>query len=108
VAYIDARLATERLNRVIPDAGQRRVQAGVEEKDEADVVPPDVDGVTRTDIGESSKGMSKDLVSDALKRAAVPFGVGVSCYALPQIKLKMRDARGRIEVAADDDKRRSC
>jgi hypothetical protein len=53
--------------------------------------------VTREDVGESPKGLSKDLVSDALKRAAVHFGVGVSVYALPQITLFMKDSKGRIE-----------
>jgi hypothetical protein len=102
VAYIDQRLATERLNRVIPDKWSAKFR------------PIDgtklmwceltIDGVSRIDIGESSKGLSKDLVSDAIKRAAVPFGVGVSCYALPEIKLWMRDARDRIEIRGYDEK----
>jgi hypothetical protein len=103
VAYIDARLASERLNRVIPGSWS------------AEYKPVDgskmmwcrltVDGVARTDVGESTKGMSKDLVSDALKRAAVQFGVGVSCYALPEIKLFMRDARDRIEIRGSEGKK---
>jgi hypothetical protein len=95
VAYVDARLVIERLNRVIPDGWSPRFEQ----------IPGTglmwchltVDGVTRSDIGESTKGLSKDLVSDALKRAAVHFGVSVSTYALPQIRLFMADAHGRIE-----------
>jgi hypothetical protein len=64
-----------------------------------------VDGVTRVDVGESPKGLSKDLVSDALKRAAVPFGVGVSCYALPQITINVSDARDRIKIRGKGEKR---
>jgi len=102
VAYIDARLASERLNRVIPDGWSAKYEA----------IPGaklmwcrlTVDGVTREDVGESPKGLSKDLVSDALKRAAVHFGVGVSCYALPQIRLMMRESRGRIELRGPADK----
>jgi hypothetical protein len=49
------------------------------------------EGVTRSDIGEGqgrSEGQQvKAMISDALKRAAVHFGVGVSVYALPQITL---------------------
>jgi hypothetical protein len=73
------------------------------------VVPPDGRGVTRTDVGESTEGLSKDLVSDALKRAAVPFGVGVSCYALPEIKLfdAMRRSAGSRFAARATSRRSS-
>jgi hypothetical protein len=57
-----------------------------------------VDGITRSDVGESSKGFSKDLVSDALKRAAVHFGVGVSIYAVPQARLFTSQHGKHIEV----------
>jgi hypothetical protein len=102
VAYIDQRLVTERLNHVIPGHWSAEyLTAG----DMFMWCRLTVAGVTRTDIGESSKGLSKDLVSDALKRAAVPFGVGVSCYALPQIKMNLSDARGRIEIRGQGPKR---
>jgi hypothetical protein len=103
VAYIDQRLATERLNRVIPDkwsasfepvAGTKLMWCRLT-----------IDGVSRVDVGESPKGFSKDLVSDALKRAAVPFGVGVSCYALPQITINVSDARDRIKIRGKGEKR---
>lgn len=83
VAYIDARLVVERLNAVCPHLWH----------DEYTVIDPKhllckltVGRVTRQDVGEAA-GMSKDLYSDALKRAAVKFGVGVSVYALPQVYL---------------------
>lgn len=102
VAYIDARLVIERLNRVIPSwSAKPRLIEGTKMM----WCELTIDGVPRVDVGESSKGMSKDLVSDALKRAAVQFGVGVSCYALPEIKLFMRDARERIEIRGKEDRR---
>ncbi len=81
VAYIDARLAIERFNKVCPhlwsdhyrDAGNGLMWCDLT-----------VDGVTRSDVGE---GQGKALVSDALKRAAVHFGVGVSLYAIPKMML---------------------
>lgn len=96
VAYIDARLASERLNRVIP--GGWHAEYKMIDGSQMMWCRLTVDGVARTDVGASTKGMSKDLVSDALKRAAVQFGVGVSCYALPEIKIFMRDSRDRIKV----------
>jgi hypothetical protein len=110
VAYIDQRLTTERLNRVIPDRwtavyGDPIPMPTDREKNRALMwCALTVDGVTRKDIGESAKGLSKDLVSDAIKRAGVPFGIGVSCYALPEIVLWLRDAHGRIEIRGKGDR----
>lgn len=89
VAYIDARLVIERLNAVIPD----KWGASFRPIDGSKLIWCDleVDDVIRSDVGESTKGMSKDLVSDALKRAAVHFGVGVSIYALPQVRWMARE-----------------
>ena len=87
VGYIDARLATERLNYVM----------GANWQDEYEALPDglllcrlSVDGVIRQDVGSGYKG--KGLYSDALKRAAVKFGVGQSIYAIPQITLFEREA----------------
>jgi len=95
VAYIDARLVVERLNRVIPDGWT----ADYEMIDGTKLMWCHlyVGGLKRSDVGETPKGLSKDLVSDSFKRAAVHFGVGVSVYALPQIALFLNDAKGRIE-----------
>lgn len=87
VAYIDARLVADRLNLVCPSLWQ----------DEYHERPGGMlceltffDGltsITRRDFGEGYKG--KGLYSDAFKRAAVKFGVGVSLYAIPAIELKV-------------------
>lgn len=99
VAYIDARLVVERLNAVCPHLWHDEYQ------------PLDakhllcrltVDGVTRQDVGEAA-GMSKDLYSDALKRAAVKFGVGVSVYALPQVFLPVGE-KG-LELVGSEQKK---
>jgi hypothetical protein len=88
VAYIDARLAIERLNHVVGEnwsatydpAGQGLMWCHL-----------NVCGVTRTDMG-AGQGQgsmaSKATVSDALKRAGVHFGIGVSIYAMAQAEMK--------------------
>lgn len=85
VGYIDARLVIERLNMIVPGLWQ----------DDYEPVGPGllmcsltVDGLTRKDVGE---GAGKALYSDAFKRAAVKFGIGVSLYAIPQTHLKLAD-----------------
>jgi hypothetical protein len=89
VAYVDARLVTERLNMVVPEDWSAAYRQAPDAKHLwCDL---SVFGVTRSDVGQSPKGFSKDLVSDALKRAAVHFGVSVSVYALPQITLNLDD-----------------
>jgi hypothetical protein len=85
VAYIDARLAIERLNLVCPHLWEDDYKAI---GDGLMWCYLTVDGITRKDVGE---GKGKGLVSDALKRAAVHFGVGVSLYAIPKIVLKSAD-----------------
>jgi hypothetical protein len=90
-AYIDARLVGERLNLVCPDLWWHSfdpVQGGMQ-------CHLTVDGLTRSDVGWSQSrdddmGL-KGLYSDALKRAAVHFGVGVSLYAIPGLVLAARD-----------------
>lgn len=94
VGYIDARLVVERLNLLVPHLWQATyTQAG-----NLMWCHLTIDGITRSDVGESSKGFSKDLVSDALKRAAVHFGVGVSIYAVPQARLFLPKHSAHIEV----------
>jgi hypothetical protein len=83
VAYIDARLAVERLNLVCPAWEDEYTATSQPKFLQCSLT---VCGLTRKDVGEAA-GLSKDQVSDALKRAAVKFGVGVSLYAIPQIKL---------------------
>ncbi len=88
VAYIDARLVVERLNLLVPDLWFDEYQ----QSDSRMVCRLTVDGITRQDVGE---GVGKGLFSDALKRAAVKFGIGVSAYAVPKLILNVSD--GTVE-----------
>lgn len=88
VAYIDARLVVERLNHVCPHLwfdAYEPTQGGL-------MCHLTVDGLTRRDVGE---GTGKALHSDALKRAAVKFGVGVSLYAIPQSFIGTQDGSAK-------------
>ena len=106
VAHIDARLVVERLNAVVggwwedeyEGAGQNLMRCRLT-----------VFGVTRLGMGSAPDG--KALVSDALKRAAVPFGIGVSVYALPQMwravggkpgELRTYKSRGKVHPKIDE------
>ncbi len=106
VCYMDARLVVDRLNLLLPDKWW----------DEYEQIDPKhmvckltVDGVTRRDIGE---GTGKALYSDALKRAAVKFGIGVSNYAVPKMILKGSDVKaitsnGKKSLAMTSDGERT-
>lgn len=101
VAYIDARLAVERLNKVCPHLWHDAYRPIGNRQMWCDLT---VDGITRADVGE---GEGKGLVSDALKRAAVKFGVGVSLYAIPKMTvennlLKRKQKGDREEVTLTD------
>lgn len=85
VSYIDARLVVERLNLVCPHLWTDHYRPISESRMWCDLT---VDAITRSDVGD---GTGKGLVSDALKRAAVKFGVGVSLYAIPKIRLRESD-----------------
>jgi len=87
VPYIDARLVIERLNLVCPHLWHDEYEplAG----GQGLLCRLTIDGITRLDVGSDYKG--KGLYSDAFKRAAVKFGVGVSLYALPQIIFSTTD-----------------
>jgi len=97
VAYMDARLVTERLNAVLPEW-------------EDDYLAIDgktmwcnltVGGVTRKDVGMGSD--YKSLVSDSFKRAGVKFGIGVSLYAIPKMMLNASD--GGLKPTQRDGKK---
>lgn len=85
VAYIDARLVIERLNHVVPHLWSDNEYVVVGKGLRCHLT---IDGITRPDVGTTTKDPGaagiKDIHSDALKRAAVKFGVGVSLYAVPQ------------------------
>lgn len=94
--YIDARLVGERLNLVCPHLWSHRfepVQGGM-------LCHLTVEGLTRSDVGHSGDTRTdmglKALYSDALKRAAVHFGVGVSLYAIPGLTIYAREGHVRV------------
>lgn len=55
-----------------------------------------VDGVRREDLGEGED--PKAAFSDAAKRAAVHFGIGVSVYALPEIVRPVGSRNGELRL----------
>jgi len=91
VAFIDARNVMERLDRVVGpgewgDEYEVVIATGEEFVVECRLT---VLGVTKMDVGDSSASggggnLAKTAYSDALKRAAVKFGVGRYLYALPK------------------------
>lgn len=106
VSYIDARLVIERLNLIVPHLWSDTYTAVGGKQMWCHLT---VDGITRHDVGE---GEGKGLVSDALKRAGVKFGIGVSLYAVPSMMLnddmlkrktkKQRDGKDKEEVTLTD------
>jgi hypothetical protein len=108
-AYIDARLVFDRLDHVCGHCWS----AGFDELPEA-LTPPPVDrngelreaapvyarcrltlyGVTREDVGEGQD--PKAAFSDAIKRAAVHFGVGRALYAMRVPWLREGDADSEL------------
>lgn len=87
VPYIDARLVIERLNAVLPHLWHDPEYIRIDKTLVCRLV---IDGVARQDIGEGY-AFGKGLYSDAFKRAAVKFGIGVSLYAVPKIMLNLGD-----------------
>jgi hypothetical protein len=87
-AYVTARTVIDRLNLVCPHLWEEPRYELVPGGLRCDLT---VDGLTRSDVGWSggtgNAMQLKALYSDAFKRAAVKFGVGVSLYALPRLVL---------------------
>lgn len=97
VAYIDARLVSERLNLVCPHLWSDAYEpVGTQSM----MCHLTVDGITRHDVGAGYQG--KGLYSDAFKRAAVKFGVGVSLYAMPAFWLSKE--QGHVKIRKRKDK----
>ena len=97
VAFIDSRDVTERLDLVTggdwsSEFSLPQVNAGAQFSLECALT---VCGVTRRDVGtvpapRQNEDSTKDLYSDALKRAAVQFGVGSHVYRFPKVKAKVQ------------------
>jgi hypothetical protein len=106
VPYIDARLVIERLNLVVPHLWHDEYEPLAGGK--GLLCRLTIDGVTRLDVGEGYIG--KGLYSDAFKRAAVKFGIGVSLYALPKVFLdrtkgqlkERKDKGGKVHLDITD------
>lgn len=101
VAYIDARDVMDRLDEVVgPDWSTRFEWIG----DKAVMCYLTVCGVTRADVSgqDSDNEPVKSAVSDALKRAAVNFGIGRFLYDLPKMWAKAR-AAGKSFVLEDGE-----
>jgi hypothetical protein len=99
VAYIDARLAVERLNLIVPDRWSDHYEPAPWLGKNLALCHLTVDGITRTDAGE---GQGKGLMSDALKRAAVKFGVGVSLYAIPKMRINVDSGQAKAKRGGRD------
>ncbi len=81
LAYIDARTVQERLDRVAPDWEATFTVVTVTERAAVIECHLTIGGVTRTDVGTGDGPEAvKSAYSDALKRAAVQFGVGRCLY----------------------------
>ncbi len=100
VAYVDARVVIDRLDEVVgPWNWKDEYEVLVSEEGESGRVVEvkcrlTVLGVTKEDVGEGDS--MKAAFSDALKRAAVKFGVGRYLYRLPKLWADLDDY-GRIK-----------
>ena len=90
-AYVDARAVIDRLNTVVPLWEDRYTVLATPQKEGDPYVvectltiypSPDGEGISRSDVGEGET--LKAAYSDALKRAAVKFGVAAYLYDLPK------------------------
>jgi hypothetical protein len=94
VCYMDRGLAIDRLNMVIPHLWRTTFKE-LERGHMLCVLAVRDDGewIYREDVGEG--GTLKARYSDAFKRVAVHFGVGVSLSRVPQSKLTVKDGNAR-------------
>lgn len=117
VPYIDQRLVTGRLLTVCPAAWYEGVP-DPEHPDRPDPrIPPfelvdwgrggamlcrlTVCRLTHVDVGLGRDG--KAMVSDALKRAAVKFGIGAFLYAVPKVQFKPDSGLITLRVGKDSN-----
>ncbi len=105
VGYIDARDAAQILDDVVgPDGWSSRVTQPPVKMGEGwtALVDLTVGGVSREDFGTGTGGLdngAKGAVSDALKRAAVQFGVGRGLYSLSTQRAPTHEwATGKFDV----------
>jgi hypothetical protein len=111
VTYIDARDVAERLDRATngdwsDDYGRPVVLAGNQHSLECRLT---ICGVTRTDVGtvpvpRDGEDDTKNLYSDAFKRAAVKFGVAAHIYRFPNVMARV-EKRGKTCFLTRDAER---
>lgn len=105
IAYIDSRNVTARLNTVCPGIWQEKY----EQFENGLICHLTVGGITHADWGVTEAQITemrvKGTYSDALKRAAVRFGVGESLYATPQVRL---NAGPHLRTWVKDNKTRAA
>jgi hypothetical protein len=98
VAYVDARIVIDRLNTVMGLDWQKRTTETPKGRVlcSLGITLPDGREVWRDDgAGDTDIEGEKGAISDALKRAAVQFGIGAYLYALPSPSVEVEvDERG--------------
>jgi hypothetical protein len=110
IAYIDARLVVEHLNKVVPHLWSMRTELlslgqGGSERGMRVKCWLTIDGIERADVGVGSGPEAfKAAHSDALKRAAKLYGVGVSLHAVPQIKLFAGNGANQLAVRGGESR----
>jgi hypothetical protein len=100
VGYVDARLVAERLNLVVPHLWQDSYELYGDRVDSGFIVCHlTIGDLTRSDIGKAQGTEGpKAAYSDAFKRAAVKFGIGVSLYAMSRVWLDV-SSNGKAGLA---------
>jgi len=98
VGYIDARTAMDALDAIDPEWSAVHGQPIIVGSELIGVpCALTVMGVTRSDVGmPSSQEPIKGAYSDALKRAAVHFGIGRELYELPKIAVECEVVNGKV------------
>ena len=88
LAYIDARCVFERLDMVVgPEGWQTWIKETASGRVLCTLL---IDGIEKTDgAGDTGKEAEKGAISDAIKRAAVQWGIGRYLYNLPAVWCKI-------------------
>lgn len=102
LAYIDARCVFERLDHVVGVTGW---ETKIYETPSGRVLCElTIDGVTKTDgAGDTGMEAEKGAISDAIKRAAVQWGIGRYLYSLPTVWCKIKPAGKSYKLAEVPD-----
>jgi len=93
VCYIDRSLVVDRLNVLVPHLWRDDFTDLTDPRNHS-VCHLTIDGITREDVGEGET--LKARRSDALKRVAVHFGIGVSLSRIPKSRLQVENGQLRV------------